>query len=370
MAGDPVGDRNPSAHQIGQHSLQVSYQDLATVAAEALVSSDDSYLTMGGAVSAGLAGAGGRAVRDHARKLVPPLAAKPLRPGDVAVTTAGALVAKHLFHAVMVDHDSRHGPTQEAIRASTRRCMELAAILDIGVIAFPALGTGPRGLPFNAAADAMARTIVTCLDSAGSVRRVIICLLPGPGGTQLDLNTFYEASVGLIALWQQSKVLKTALDRLALEVREHDRVDDGARLTMLSKDLQEMELDLAGTPSTIHELEDETCITAVRTIAIEAIAASRRASDGARVSPALAERALEAQLEALRLQRNALLHLLRGLENERAYGTDSRESESRLVAVTGELDVLDCQAAETQDRLVTAGRETRLPWPVEWLTPE
>ncbi len=60
----------------------MNYGDITRLTADALVSSDDNYLSMGGGVSAALSRVGGEIVSIEARKHTP------LNIGDVAVTSA------------------------------------------------------------------------------------------------------------------------------------------------------------------------------------------------------------------------------------------------------------------------------------------
>jgi O-acetyl-ADP-ribose deacetylase (regulator of RNase III) len=56
---------------------------------------------MGGGVSRSISRAGGEAIVQDARKHVP------LGIGDVAVTSAGHLPAKYVFHAVTLDYSKK-----------------------------------------------------------------------------------------------------------------------------------------------------------------------------------------------------------------------------------------------------------------------
>lgn len=102
-------------YQIGHSVLQVMYQSITSVVAEVLVSSDDNYLTMGGGVSSALARAAGDTLREEARKHIP------LKLGDVAVTSAGKLKAKYVFHAITIDRDRSMAANEENLRTATRR---------------------------------------------------------------------------------------------------------------------------------------------------------------------------------------------------------------------------------------------------------
>lgn len=87
---------NRRTYRFGQSSLTLEFGDITSSDAEILVSSDDYMLTMGGGVSAAIRRAGGEAIILDASKKIP------AELGDVVVTTAGALPAKHVFHAITI----------------------------------------------------------------------------------------------------------------------------------------------------------------------------------------------------------------------------------------------------------------------------
>src|SRR5947208_769403 len=70
--------------------------------AEAIVSSDDYTLSMGGGVSAAISRAAGTEYRDQAQRIVRAHLRTRRRPsaGDVIVTPAGKLPAKYVLHAI------------------------------------------------------------------------------------------------------------------------------------------------------------------------------------------------------------------------------------------------------------------------------
>jgi O-acetyl-ADP-ribose deacetylase (regulator of RNase III) len=80
---------------------------------DAVVSSDDAQLSMGGGVSGAILSAAGGTVTEESKRL------SPLKVGDVAVTSAGQLPTKYILHAVTVDW--AEGSTGRAERFSTMR---------------------------------------------------------------------------------------------------------------------------------------------------------------------------------------------------------------------------------------------------------
>ena len=67
-------------------------------------------------------------------------------------TAAGALPARHVFHAVgPVYRDGQHGEP-ELLASCYRKCFELAAEHGVALDRFPAISTGVYGYPLREAA--------------------------------------------------------------------------------------------------------------------------------------------------------------------------------------------------------------------------
>jgi O-acetyl-ADP-ribose deacetylase (regulator of RNase III) len=344
------GDEQRSpGYRIGPRTLAIVYQDLSTIEADVIVSSDDNHLTMGGGVSSRLADAAGPCVSEHARKFVPPRVLRPSRRGDVIVTTAGALPARYLFHAVTIDLDTGKGPNEQVVEEATARCMQLAESLAMTSIAFPALGTGVGGFPFQAAARVMIRTITVALDSSTNIERATIALFSRAGVAHDELNAFYEDAVGQVALWQQTRRLAESLDQLVVKGALPEDRADALRAVLDEVRGAEERLD-SSTPVTggPGELEEASSFVEL----------------GRRVATTLSEHgsledeaATRAELEQLRYEHNAKrLLLLQHQTNLALGGPSGPESERRITDVTRELADLSTQIASAEERLARLSR--------------
>ena len=140
-------------YQFGQSRLTLQFGDITKSASQVIVSSDDHYLTMGGGVSAAILKAGGNAIALDASKKVPAAL------GDVVVTTAGTLSAQYIFHAVTIGPDNSNHDQEAVVRRTTERCMQLLDTLNLQSIAFPAIGSGAAGFPYELVAVHMAGVI-------------------------------------------------------------------------------------------------------------------------------------------------------------------------------------------------------------------
>ena len=140
------------SYTVGVSSLTIEFGDLTKSSADVVVSSDDSYITMGGGVSAAILRAGGQSILVDASKKVPASL------GDVVITAAGLLPAKHVFHAITIGNGNL--PPSDIVSKATRRSLELLDVLGLTSIAFPAIGAGVAGFEIKEVAIQMAQVIV------------------------------------------------------------------------------------------------------------------------------------------------------------------------------------------------------------------
>jgi O-acetyl-ADP-ribose deacetylase (regulator of RNase III) len=174
-------------YTLGRSQLSLEFGDLTSTRAKVVVSSDDAYLTMGGGVSLAIRAAGGDAIALDAAKRIP------ARPGDVVVTTAGALPAYYVFHAITVDYESEAAPHDEILARVTRRCMELLEPLGVDSIAFPAIGAGVAGFGYDDVATQMAKLIAENLEARATPVDVTIYLFDRSRRMEpLDFLPFFE----------------------------------------------------------------------------------------------------------------------------------------------------------------------------------
>lgn len=145
-------------HRIGNSEVKVLVGDICKSKCEVIVSSDDSRLTQGGGVSYMIAHSGGDDIQRHIKNLAP------VDLGDVAVTTAGNLQQKYIFHAVTIDLEKSRIVDEALqdfiVRNSVRRCFQLVSMLKLSSIAFPVIGAGAAGIPIERACRRMAEMFV------------------------------------------------------------------------------------------------------------------------------------------------------------------------------------------------------------------
>ncbi len=168
------GNANPQTWQAGPFLIHALVEDITRLPLEvgAIVSSDDNYLTAGGGVSKAIIRAAGLShMRDEMQALVwgpdgqQTSASSQLRAGQVVYTTAGALRADYVFHAIVIDHDRYQYPDKQLVTTVTKEAIRLAGALHLTSIAFPLLGTGTGNLSTRVAARGMTDALAELVES-------------------------------------------------------------------------------------------------------------------------------------------------------------------------------------------------------------
>ncbi len=168
--------------RINKTSIQVVQGDITEISADAIVSSDDTYLSMGGGVSSAIREKAGYSLRDDVRKQ--PL---PLQIGDVAVTTAGRLNARYVLHATTLGFSSRL-PITELITKLVKKILEISKILQLESVAVPLLGGGTAGLPNNEVFKFILMSAMYFLASDDYKIKKLIIVLYRPGDISQALD--------------------------------------------------------------------------------------------------------------------------------------------------------------------------------------
>jgi O-acetyl-ADP-ribose deacetylase (regulator of RNase III) len=142
---------------------------------------------MGGGVSAKIRMADGNTISLDAAKQIP------LQVGDIAITTAGTLPARFVFHAVTLGPGGATTSTEEIIRRTTAKCLALLEPLGLSSIAFPAIGAGTAGFTMDDVAVHMAEIIAANLLARPDPIEATIYLFDRFGQMEpLDFLKFFE----------------------------------------------------------------------------------------------------------------------------------------------------------------------------------
>lgn len=170
-------------YRINNSTIKIIFGDILNSSAEVIVSSDDSYITMGGGVSGAIRRKEGtEAIRLDVQKKIP------ADIGDVVISTAGTLPQKNIFHTITIGFQklkqlhtteviSKEEIHQYIIGHSIDKCFQLLHAMDLISIAFPAIGTGVARIPFKKAAEAMSEAIARNLRKTNKSFQVELYLL-------------------------------------------------------------------------------------------------------------------------------------------------------------------------------------------------
>ena len=174
-------------YNIGPSTIQIHVGDLTTSSSQALVSSDDYLLSMGGGVSAAIGRAGGPAIQSDARKMVPRAA------GDIVVSGAGDLQARYILHAITIGPWGLNDrvPPGALVRQATQRVMRMLPDLGCTSVAFPAIGAGIAGIPYELVATEMGFALLDSLLDNPDPLKVELYLLDRFRGSGVE--TFLES---------------------------------------------------------------------------------------------------------------------------------------------------------------------------------
>lgn len=155
-------------YTVNNSEIRIYFGNILDTDAEVIVSSDDCRLSMGGGISRCIKMAAGDDLVNDAMKKTP------ARLGNIVVTTAGNLRQKFIFHAITIDQVAIIEKYMEndwnkdeiykyIVGHSIRESFRIMAALDIHSIAFPAIGAGAAGIPYESVAQIMSETLTKIL---------------------------------------------------------------------------------------------------------------------------------------------------------------------------------------------------------------
>jgi O-acetyl-ADP-ribose deacetylase (regulator of RNase III) len=174
---DPRDSTLETCFVVGPVEIRVRSETIQTIVGDttldALVSSDDSLLSMQAGVSA--------AIRELAGSIRDEVAADlPLAVGAIAVTSGGRLPIKYVIHAITVDAHQRVVPNVRTIRQLCREILSRCEALDIQRVAIPALATGAAGVSSEVAAVTLVQAIRSHTANPTNLRSIVLSVPTRP----------------------------------------------------------------------------------------------------------------------------------------------------------------------------------------------
>ena len=146
--------------------------DITEMAVDAIVNASNTDLTLGAGVAGAIRRKGGVRIEEECESLAP------IRLGEAVVTTAGNLRAFYVIHAASMPPGG--ATTAESLRLATRSSLMRAEEKTFKSFAFPAIGTGVAGLPFESCARIMLREVIGHLKVRSSLEKVNFVLFDEP----------------------------------------------------------------------------------------------------------------------------------------------------------------------------------------------
>lgn len=144
--------------------VELTIGDLVVAEADVIVNAANTDMIMGGGVARDILNEAGPEIEEEAMQQAP------VAVGDVVVTSAGNLAARHLVHVAVV------GKVEPDLYECTRSALEAAAELDAASVAMPALGTGSAGVDPEQAAPAILEALKDFFDETDSAMQVRIVI--------------------------------------------------------------------------------------------------------------------------------------------------------------------------------------------------
>lgn len=148
--------------------IKIKKGDITTFEGDAIVNAANNQLWMGGGVAGAIKRAGGQEIEREA------VSKGPILVGEAISTSAGKLKAKFIIHAAVMGSDLK--TSGEYIKSATINALKEAEKLKVKTIAFPALGTGVGGFPYEECAKIMKRAIEEVERELISVQEVFFYL--------------------------------------------------------------------------------------------------------------------------------------------------------------------------------------------------
>ena len=149
--------------------------DITKIRVDAIVNAANSELRGGGGVDGAIHRAGGPSIMRELDEVRASIGHCPT--GSAVATSAGALPAQYVFHAVgPIYHDGSHGEPGQ-LEECYRKSLELAEERGARSVSFPAISTGAYGYPGTEAARIAVHAVARHLERPDTgVREVLFVL--------------------------------------------------------------------------------------------------------------------------------------------------------------------------------------------------
>jgi O-acetyl-ADP-ribose deacetylase (regulator of RNase III) len=152
--------------------IRIVEGDITEQQVDAIVNAANSHLKLGAGVAGAIREKGGPSIQEECDAI------GPIEVGEAAVTGAGNLPARFVVHAAGMPPGG--SASEESIRSSVRRSLELAAERGCRSIAIPAIGAGIGGFPVQRCAEILLAEVRAHLAGQGGLEEVRFVLFGEP----------------------------------------------------------------------------------------------------------------------------------------------------------------------------------------------
>jgi len=146
--------------------------DITDQEVDAIVNAANSDLILGAGVAGAIRQKGGPSIQEECDRI------GPIAVGDAAVTGAGNLPARFVIHAAGMPPGGV--ATEESVRSSMRRSLELAREKQCRTVAVPAIGAGIAGFPLQRCAEILLEEARAHLEAGDGVEEIRFVLFGEP----------------------------------------------------------------------------------------------------------------------------------------------------------------------------------------------
>ncbi len=151
----------------GNTLVEIVRGDITEEEVDVIVNAANSYLKHGGGVAGAIVRKGGRIIQEESDRIgfVPV--------GSAVATTAGALKARYVVHAVGPRWGE--GNEDEKLRSAVTSALRVAEEKGAKSVSLPAISTGIFGFPKEKGAEVILRAILDYIDQGTSLENIRIC---------------------------------------------------------------------------------------------------------------------------------------------------------------------------------------------------
>lgn len=152
--------------------IRLSQGDISDIEVDAVVNAANTSLQLGSGVAGAIHERGGPGIQQHCDRI------GPIELGAAAMTEAGKLPARYVIHAASMNPGGT--TTEDSLRSSVRRSLDLATEHRLSSLALPAIGTGVGGFSVQRCAEILFEEVERHLEDETSLESVRFVLYSEP----------------------------------------------------------------------------------------------------------------------------------------------------------------------------------------------